>query len=177
MTSSSVAVSSESAVAASVCTADRLGPMRGSLIGVGLVAAEGGRFTTMVVAFLVALVVVAPFGWKRLRPILRERRAVRRPAPSNTAGQHGNGTDAVVTPSPDDVGVVAARVDAVAAEWPDGSEVVDLEVPATLTVAGRPSPLGRQLVEDAARRAGLSTEWVGSTGDDVEVVLRLRRRG
>lgn len=156
-------------VAASVCTAARLGAMAPTMIGL-----TSGRLTTMVVAFVVAAVVVAPYGWKRLGPIVRERRAARAPRVPRTSPGAAGAPEA--PPSPGEASTVVARVDAVVAEWPDDAESVELTVPATLTVGGRPTPLGRQLVEDAVRRSGLSVEWLGDTGSDVDVVLRLRRR-
>jgi hypothetical protein len=117
-----------------------------------LLAAADDRIGSMFVFFFIALLIVAPFGWKRLAPVLRERRARNAPPEAEEATP--------TEPDPNDAATLVALVERAAEELAPGG-TCDVDVPPDATIDGRPAP--RQLVEtllaDAARRRSLAVDW------------------
>jgi hypothetical protein len=125
------------------------------------------RRVTMLRLFLIAAVLVSPWGIVTLRRVLAERRArtaARSEAPSAEAGTapEGEGTDVAVA--------LAAVRDEVASHAPGEQFVVDL--PTGVTLGGRPAEraLVARLVADDLRRSGVE---VVDPGDGTS--LRCRR--
>ena len=125
---------------------------------------EGGRLGSMFVFFLIALVIVSPFGYRRIRAILRERRAA---APAAPVVEVPTDED---DPGDDLAAVVAAISGAALAP----GESCEVEVPASPLVEGRPAPdvVVETLINDAVRRSGLTSRWVDVDG---RRTLRLTR--
>jgi len=163
----------------SVCTGDSLGrrqpgsqiePPVGSRPVLGAMATvEGDRIGSMFLFFLIALVIVSPFGYRRIRAVLRERRALVAPSGGTEArasddparGDAGGGLH------PDDVATVVREIDTAAAELvadPAGSRTID--VPDEPLMGGRPAPgaVVEALLADAVRRSGLRSEWIDDGG-------------
>ena len=148
-------------------------------------AAEPDRISTMLRLFGIALVVMAPFGYVRIRRILAERRALLGADPSAAdAGEGSTNRPASPVPRPDDVATVVAAIDragrllAGGPSSPDGTTAASdhqLEVPRQLTIDGRPAPATMidALLADAARRSGVRLTWLDD--DEASPVAGVRR--
>ncbi|MFN8050166.1 MAG: hypothetical protein U0Q22_01890 [Acidimicrobiales bacterium] len=123
---------------------------------------EGARLGSMFVFFLIALVIVAPFGWVRIRRVLRERRASSEPTTTGAEGVED--TPATTEPDPRDVVLAVDAIGAAATTLgaDDAPDHVDVDVPLGALVGGRPAPdsLIDALLADTARRIGLRVAWV-----------------
>jgi hypothetical protein len=122
--------------------------------------ASGGadRIGSMVWLFLIALVIVAPYGLVRVRRVLRDRDEGRPPTPPDAEA-----IDATTRVGARDLETVLAALDGAVEA---GSEEFELVVPAEPTVGGRQaSPeLVAALLGDAARRAGVEVVPAGPSG-------------
>jgi len=119
-----------------------------------------------------ALVVMAPFGYVRIRRILAERRALLAPDPSaDGAGEGSSDGTAARAPRPGDVATVVAAIDRAGRQLAGGPSSSgdttaasghQLEVPRHLTIDGRPAPATMidALLADAARRSGVRLTWL-----------------
>ena len=151
-------------------------------------AAEPDRISTMLRLFGIAVVVMAPFGYVRIRRILAERRALLGADPSAAdAGEGSTNRPASPVPRPDDVATVVAAIDragrllAGGPSSPDGTTAASdraghqLEVPRQLTIDGRPAPATMidALLADAARRSGVRLTWLDD--DEASPVAGVRR--
>ena len=148
-------------------------------------AAEPDRISTMLRLFGIALVVMAPFGYVRIRRILAERRALLGADPS--AGGAGEGSPdgtASRVPRPDEVATVVAAIDRAGRQLAGGPSISGdtttasghrLEVPRQLTIDGRPAPAAMidALLADAARRSGVRLTWLDD--DEASAVAGVRR--
>lgn len=126
-------------------------------------AVEGDRLSSMFVFFFIALLIVSPFGYQRIRAVMRERRAT---AGGDLAAldDAGVGDRAGTRPAPvGDLSHVVAAIGAAAqALAADPGSVQEVELPADPLVEGRPAPapVVEAIVGDAVRRAGLTPEWI-----------------
>ena len=138
-----------------------------------VLAVEDSRISSMFVSFFIALLIVSPFGYRRIKATLAERRELLgRVDPDAGPTESGATTGA----DPDDLATVFDAIAVAASELsgePDGHRVVD--VPTSPTVEGRPADpaLVDALLDDAVRRIGLVAER--STRPDGGRRLRLVR--
>lgn len=138
-------------------------------------AVEDGRISSMFAFFFIALLIVSPFGYKRMKVLMAERRELLgRTVPETNP----DGTEPVAeaTSDPDDLAAVIDAVGVAArelAEDPAGHRVVEL--PIAPTVEGRPADAAvvNALLDDAVRRSGLVGER--TTAPDGGQRLRLVR--
>ena len=133
-----------------------------------LADAESG---VLVRSFLIALVVVAPFGWwqwRRVRAKRLERAAEAAPADEPDVAA----TPGSETPS---VEALVARISELGDETPSG-EIDMIVVPSRMTMAGTPAEpaVADAIVRDALSRSGLDV--VAEMDDGESRVLECRRR-
>lgn len=138
-------------------------------------AAESSRISSMFVFFFIALLIVSPFGYKRVSAVLRERRMAALPASDD--GESGPPTSRAEHPErpADDLANVIAAIATAGHELtgaPDEDRLVAL--PAQPLVEGRPaSPaVVSALIDDAVRRSGLTADIV--VDDNGQRVVHLR---
>lgn len=184
MTRADVSGASVAEVGASVCTGDslRAASRRAQIdrVGVGrmpavitaVLAVDESRLSSMFVFFFIALLIVSPFGYRRVKAVLAERRELL--GRGGSAPAEPTGTPAS-TPDPDDLAGVVAAIATAAGELAgdrSGSRIV--EVPAVPTVEGRPADrvVIDALVDDAVRRAGLTSTWEGAADGPRRLTLR-----
>jgi len=107
-------------------------------------------------SFLIAVVLVAPFGWWQWRRVRNRRRALAA-AEAAAAASAGSTDEAAAPPGPPRLEDVMARIDEVAAELGD-TDTAAVEVPEDLTVDGvaAPSAVVDTIVGDALARSGLA---------------------
>lgn len=132
-----------------------------------MAAAEGDRLGSMFTFFLIALLLVSPFGFRVYRRTMRERRAALGLGPVG-----GDEPDA----PPVDPADLAGVVDTITRSGRDlrAGEDRIVVVPDAATVDGRPAPasLVDKLIADATRRSGLDATWLepGADGRRLRVV-------
>lgn len=139
------------------------------MLGSALAAVvEEDRLGSMVTFFLIALVLVSPFGFRLYRRTVRERRALEAGDPL-TGGDGDADGDAGDEPLIDraDLGLVVAAITAAGADLGPG-EAVELVVAGDSTLDGRPAPIAvvDAVLFDAARRSGLVASWLPDDGTD-----------
>lgn len=122
---------------------------------------DGDRLSSMLVFFFIALLIVGPFGYRRIRSVLRERRELLGAGAGPTHG--GSGADSATIPaasSSDDLAPVIETIHRFAEGLVPGAADI-VELPAVPTVGGRVADpaVVVALVEDAARRSGLEISW------------------
>lgn len=124
--------------------------------------------------FGIALLIVGPYGFVRIRRTLRET-ADRRAgadargadADATDASAEGNSRSDVDRAAPPDDGVdVKELVAALERHRHDADRELVLVVPPDARVNGRPAPPGvaRALLDDAARRSGIALTWTADGG-------------
>lgn len=110
--------------------------------------------STMATAFVFAVVVTSPYAIRQLRRWLA-RRAARRDT---------SAIDTAATIDPDGLELVIQRLDEIAASDGNDNDTVNatVDVPSEPTYRGRPvdPTIARLVISDAARSAGLSSEWL-----------------
>lgn len=150
---------------------------------------DESRLGSMLRFFLIALVVVAPFGWWRVRRTLRDHHGEEPPAVTGdpTAllvdGPDGSDdpndttatTDASTSADLADLVAEIGRVARAARTSRPPEAAWDLRVPPAPTMGGRPAPphVVDALLADAARRGDLEIRW-NDMADDGSRVATLR---
>jgi hypothetical protein len=137
-----------------------------------IAATTSSQLGSMFVFFLIALAIVSPFGYRRIRAVRRERRAflgLDQPDEPHDAPVSGTPSRAV-----DDLANVVDAIAVAGAELarePGGTRIVD--VPIHPLVEGRPSSpaVVDALLSDAVRRSGLRSEWISGNRPGRQLLL------
>lgn len=132
-----------------------VGAARAHLLVGASVLAEETTITTMAKLFAIAFIVVAPFGFVRIRKVLAERRG-------DVAGEGSIETaeDQPALPDPHSVEAVIAAIGR-------RESSVELHLPATVDGVAIENDVARILIEDVARRDGVQLVWDRSQASGV----------
>lgn len=115
-----------------------------------ILGAEASTISTMAKLFAIAFVLVAPYGFVRIRRVLAERRR-----DSSLDGANDAGGDSGLEPGPPDLHSVEAAIAAIGR----AETSIELRLPATVDGVEIEDRLAHILIDDVAQRDGVDLVW------------------